>query len=121
MILNYVEFILKQDVDSSESSKGFLVIRIISFLIALFFSFGLYYLLDEYVNSKVLKIIIFVYAALAFFTTMPAKTIQMREDDDKLAAWIPNFGFYNSLSTLVAPIYLFKYCLALEKDKENNN
>lgn len=119
ILKNYFKFILKQDVDSKNSSKAFIFVRILSFVIAGFFSLGLYYLLDRYKLNIFVKYIILIYASLAFFTTLPCKTIQMREDENKLSSWIPNFGFYNSFATLISPIYLFKYCKAIEKNKEN--
>ena len=119
ILKNYSKFILKQDVDSKNSSKAFILVRILSFLIAGFFSFGLYYLLDRYKLNDFVKYLILIYASLAFFTTLPCKTIHMREDENKLSSWIPNFGFYNSFATLLAPVYLFKYCKAIEKNKEN--
>lgn len=119
ILKNYFKFILKQDVDSKNSSKAFILVRILSFLIAGFFTWGLYYLLDRYNLIIFVKYLILIYASLAFFTTLPCKTIQMREDENKLSSWIPNFGFYNSLATLISPIYLFKYCKVLQKNKEN--
>lgn len=119
ILKNYFKFILKQDVDSKNSSKAFILVRILSFLIAGFFSWGLYYLLDRYNLNIFVKYLILIYASLAFFTTLPCKTIQMREDENKLSSWIPNFGFYNSLAILISPIYLFKYCKVLQKNKEN--
>lgn len=119
ILKNYFKFILKQDVDSKNSSKAFVVIRILSFIIAGFFSFGLYYLLDRYNLNVFVKYLILIYASFAFFTTLPCKTIQMREDENKLSSWIPNFEFYNSISTLLAPVYLFKYCKAIEKNNKN--
>ena len=110
ILKNYFKFILKQDVDSKNSSKAFVVIRILSFIIAGLFFLGLYYLLDRYKINSFIKYVILIYASLAFFTTLPCKTIQMREDESKLRSWVPNFGFYNSMATLFAPIYLFKYC-----------
>lgn len=119
ILKNYFKFILKQDVDSKNSSKAFILVRILSFLIAGFFTWGLYYLLDRYKLNAFVKYLILIYASLAFFTTLPCKTIQMREDENKLSSWIPNFGFYNSLATLISPIYLFKYCKALQENKES--
>ena len=119
ILRNYFKFILKQDVDSKNSGRGFLVVRILSFLLAGFFTWGIYYLLDNYSFNNFIKYLILIYAGLAFFTTLPCKTIQMREDDDKLSSWIPNFGFYNSLATLIAPIYLYKYCKALKENEKN--
>lgn len=119
ILKNYFKFILKQDVDSKNSSKAFIVVRILSFLITGLFSFGLYYLLDRYKLNIFVKYLILIYASFAFFTTLPCKTIQMREDANKLKSWIPNFGFYNSISILLAPVYLFKYCKAIEKNNKN--
>ena len=119
ILKNNIKIILTQDLDYKHSSKSFILVRILSFLIAGFFSWGLYYLLDRYNLNIFVKYLILIYASLAFFTTLPCKTIQMREDENKLSSWIPNFGFYNSLATLISPIYLFIYCKAIQKNKES--
>ena len=66
ILKNYFKFILKQDVASKNSSKAFILVRILSFLIAGLFSFGLYYLLDRYKFNIFLKYLILIYASLAF-------------------------------------------------------
>ncbi|MGI5949232.1 hypothetical protein [Peptoniphilus sp.] len=115
ILRDYVKFIFMQDVDI-ESGKAALVIRILSFLFAAFFSWGVFYLMYRYNVNIILRILLGGYASLGFFTTMPALTAQMKKEDKDLVDAISNFGIHNSPSILIAPIYLLNYCKKINRD-----
>lgn len=115
ILRDYVKFIFMQDVDV-EPGKAAFVIRILSFLLAAFFSWGVFYLMDRYNANIILRIFLGGYATLGFFTTMPAFAAQTKKEDKNLVDAISNFGLHNSPSILIAPIYLFNYCRKINKD-----
>lgn len=115
ILKDYVKFIFLQDVDV-ESGKATLIRRILSFLFALFFSWGVFYLMDRYNVNIILRILLGCYATLGFFTTMPAFAAQTKKEDKSFIDAISSFGLHKSPSILIAPIYLFNYCRKINKD-----
>lgn len=113
---NYLKFIIWQDIEKTDKKKKsswvFLILR---YAFALFFTWGIYYISGKLNVSKPFRVIFVVYGVLSILTTAPCYSIQLEKKG--LERWLPSFGRYNSLSTFVAPIYLLKYCMELEKNK----
>ena len=118
VLKNYLKFILWQDIEkTNKKKKSSWLYLFIRYAFALFFTWGIYYISGELNLSKPIRIIFVIYGVLSILATAPCYSIQLNKDG--LEGWLPSFGRYNSLSTFVAPIYLLKYCIDLEKNKEN--
>ena len=113
---NYLKFIIWQDIEKTDKKKkSSLVFLILRYAFALFFTWGIYYISGELNVSKPFRIIFVIYGVISMLTTAPCYQIQLKKEG--LEGWLPSFGRYNSLSTFVAPIYLLKYCMELEKNR----
>jgi hypothetical protein len=79
--------------------------------ISLGLSFGLYYLLKDYIKSNIQILVLWIYFTLAFLASGPCAAIDQEKDITDPKPWIFSFGYYNSLGIFIAPIYLMKYAL----------
>lgn len=111
-MLKFLKYILIQDIEIDSNHKTFQVIHALIFLlISAFLSFGIYYLLRDYIKSNVIVFLLWIYMSLAFFTNQPAASVSQKKEPTDIKSWVYMFGFYNSLGVFIVPIYLMKYCL----------
>lgn len=111
-MLKFLKYILIQDIEVNKDHKALQALHaIIRLAISAFLSFGLYYLLKDYIKSNILLFILWIYLSLAFFSSGPCSDIDMDKDISDPKPWIFQFGYYNSLGVFVAPIYLMAYAL----------
>lgn len=115
-MLNFFKYILIQDIEIDKDHKTFQVFNaLLGLAISTFLSFGLFYLLKDYLKSNIFLYILWLYLSVAFFSSGPCAAIDQKKDVTDPMAWILNFGFYNGLGIFVAPLYLMKYSLKKSK------
>lgn len=109
---NYVKYIFMQDIEWDKDNKIYEIFHAIFFLaIAIALSFGMHYLLKDYIKNSWLLKLVWAYFTLCFLTNQPAAAIAQKKPITDIKPWIFQFGYYNSLGIFVAPIYLGKYCI----------
>lgn len=108
---DFFKFILMQDIEWDEDKKAYEIFHAVLFIvISLALSYGMYYLLKDYIKDSFLLKVVWIYFTLCFLSNQPAAAIAQKKDITDIKPWIFQFGFYNSLGVFAAPIYLGKYC-----------